>query len=78
MAQSKIERSATMPQDALEDLNKEKQTLVSELSALAGEVGTKASCLQFIPKDIKVNCRIELDIKKAPVFLLILIIKRKK
>ncbi len=74
VAQSRMEKSSTAEAasnaGAIGDLNREKQTLMSELSALAGDdTATKASCMQYIPKDIKVSCRIDLDIKKSPVFL---------
>lgn len=51
-------------------MNREKQDIMTELSALASDSGTKSSFLQYIPKDLKVDCRLYLDVVKAPVFLL--------
>ena len=73
VAQSKLERSTTIlaPEgEPADELNREKQSLIQELNILSGDTGdtgSKATCLQYIPKDMKVDCRLYLDVTKIPV-----------
>jgi Bardet-Biedl syndrome 2 protein len=70
VAQSKMDKSTVSVShtDAISDLNREKQSLINELSMLAGEMlTTKASSIQQIPKDIKATCKLEVDFKRVPV-----------
>ena len=71
VAQSRMEKSSTVVSgsDVIGDMNREKQSIINELSSLSGETAPKASCLQYIPKDVKVGCRVEIDAKKAPVLI---------
>jgi len=62
----KLDPSASTVEN-IGDLNREKASLMNELNVLSGESSLEtASCLQYIPKDIKVGTRIDLDYKKAP------------
>jgi len=65
--QNKLEKSSTTIIEPTEDLNKEKQDIMSELNALANESSTKSTFLSYIPKDLKAECRIYLDVIQAPV-----------
>lgn len=75
VAQSKADKSGNSAAETenIGDLNREKQSLMNELSVLSGESSASAaSCMQFIPKDVKVASRMDVDIKKAPEKLIVL------
>eukprot|EP00831_Metopus_contortus_P040168 TRINITY_DN31465_c0_g1_i1.p1 TRINITY_DN31465_c0_g1~~TRINITY_DN31465_c0_g1_i1.p1 ORF type:complete len:194 (-),score=33.35 TRINITY_DN31465_c0_g1_i1:31-612(-) len=59
--------------EQINNMNREKQTLLNELTALEGDkTSTKAACLQYIPKDIKLSWRLDVDIKRSPKKLILI------